>query len=1607
MRKIYIALLSLLFLFAWNSQSKAQVNTYGFVQSSGTYTPIAGTVVHASGWDDNVLSVAIPFSFTFNGTAYTSVYVSSNGFVSFGATAPSTVNYTPISSAATYSGVVSAFGRDLISNATTIDQTTIGTAPNRQFIVQWNNARRYNLGAVVGDVLNFQIILNETSNILSVVYGTCTATSTTALTCEVGLRGTTNTDYNNRSTTTNWNTTTGGGVNNASCTSSNTVMPASGLTFSWIPPGPCVPGSLGGGTTQGPAGTVCPGGSFTLSVTGSSFGTGLTYSWESSPDGSAWVATGTTTQNYTTSITTNTYFRRKISCSGTDAWSSSLLVSVSGAAATPFTENFASYATVFPPNCWTNSNPTYLGGLAPSAFGVGAGSARYNFFSSGSGTIMDLATFAFTAVPAGYRLTFDHAYATYTTEVDQLQILYSTNGGASYTNLATYLGGTSGPLNTFGGSGATTAVFSPTAAQWASKSISLPVGTNKIIFRGISGFGNNLYVDNITVEPIPPCLPPTGLTVTAISPTTATLSWTASASAPSNGYQWEVRTSGAGGSGAAGLVASGVTAAGVTTANATGLIANTAYNYYVRSDCGGSVFSTWAGGFAFLTPCNAIATPFTETFASYATTFPPTCWTRNNTTYLLGNAVSANGVGTGSAKFDFYDASTGTNLDLVTPLFTAVPAGYRVTFDHAYATFFGENDQLQIFYSTDGGATYTSLIIYDGGSGGPLNTGGAVLPAFTPTSDQWANKAVNLPAGTNRLRFRGISAFGNNLYVDNITVELIPSCLPPTVVRAISTTPTTALVSFTSPGTAFIVEYGPPGFVPGTTNTAGGGTVVLGASSPITVSGLTPSTAYDFYVRRICIPGVDYSTNVKATATTLCPATNIPYLQNFETSVPLTGFPTCTSMQDVNGNSGPTPNGGGGRWITNSVAQTYVSPNKSLWYIYDLGNAARGGDDWFFLQGLNLTGGTTYRVKAYYKSSDAPTWIEKFEIKYGTEAYSSAMTNLIYSHPGTNTNAASPFDSLIADFTPAATGVYYIGFHDISDPDQAFLFIDDISVKIAPVVDVGITGITLPSLTCPTNGVFIQATIRNYNTTTLDFSLHPVRVTATITGPLPTATLTALLNTGTLASGASMGIYLSPAYNFSSGGLYTIVTTTSTVVPGEDPETGNDANTTIVNVNPNPPVPVITPSAPQICAGSTVKLNTQFIPSPPPVTLPAFSSGTIAVAVPDASAVGATHTLTVSGVPAGATITAISVTLNMTHTWAGDMIFNLKAPNGNILNLDKYIGGTDAAGFNFAGTIISSTGVNPLTSAAAPRTGTFKPDAINTAVAVSTIQNPAGYVSNATGFAALYSVPNGAWTLAMADGVGGDVGTLTSWSITITYQVLTPVVTWTPVTGLYTNAAASAAYAGGDADSVWAKPVTTTTYTVTATTLAGCSSSATVTVTVNPLPVITIGSIPDTVCTSDPLIPLVATPVGGTWTGIGVSGSNFVPPATAVGTYTLTYSYTSPFGCTRTATKTIAVKDCPERIILLRDNAIILYPNPNTGRFNIRINSVLYNYLGMKVYTNNGILVRTQQFGGLAWGRVVPIDLTNLPGGVYMVKFYYDGGIRSSEKTFKVVIGND
>jgi hypothetical protein len=81
-----------------------------------------------------------------------------------------------------------------------------------------------------------------------------------------------------------------------------------------------------------------------------------------------------------------------------------------------------------------------------------------------------------------------------------------------------------------------------------------------------------------------------------------------------------------------------------------------------------------------------------------------------------------------------------------------------------------------------------------------------------------------------------------------------PDCGSPSALQAFATDVSALLLwSSPNPGSTFQVEYGPAGFAPGS------GTLITGASGvdgpPVTIGGLAPSTAYDFYVSEVCSSG--------------------------------------------------------------------------------------------------------------------------------------------------------------------------------------------------------------------------------------------------------------------------------------------------------------------------------------------------------------------------------------------------------------------------------------------------------------------------------------------------------------------------------------------------------------------------------------------------------------------------------------------------------------------------------------------------------------------------------------------------------------------------------
>ncbi len=249
--------------------SKAQVAGYSFSQSTGTYTPLSGgTVYGTSSTDDQrfvdpatpaggttTTGVGIPigFNFIYNLDTFDRIAINANGWISLGKSAltpsvnlSSTSSYnclasTSVITPAALRARVAGVGKDMQGRVGgTITVQTIGTTPNQVCVVEWANYRRY---SKTGDTLNFQIRLNETSNVAEVMFGkmvfdgSSTGTGTSAP--QLGLGGFAASDFNSRTTTTDWNNTTAATLNNQGCDINNgagVIYPVSGTDMAWTPP---------------------------------------------------------------------------------------------------------------------------------------------------------------------------------------------------------------------------------------------------------------------------------------------------------------------------------------------------------------------------------------------------------------------------------------------------------------------------------------------------------------------------------------------------------------------------------------------------------------------------------------------------------------------------------------------------------------------------------------------------------------------------------------------------------------------------------------------------------------------------------------------------------------------------------------------------------------------------------------------------------------------------------------------------------------------------------------------------------------------------------------------------------------------------------------------------------------------------------------------------------------------------------------------------------------------------------------------------------------------------------------------------------------------------
>lgn len=130
-----------------------------------------------------------------------------------------------------------------------------------------------------------------------------------------------------------------------------------------------------------------------------------------------------------------------------------------------------------------------------------------------------------------------------------------------------------------------------------------------------------------------------------------------------------------------------------------------------------------------------------------------------------------------SYRWDFFAINPNEYSEIIWEKLDFTNGSHQMTFDVAYATYSGgEQDQIEVFVSTDCGQNWTNV----------FNEAGSTLATHAPVGNNtryypsagaadWVTKVINLSAydGQSELmiKMRGTSDFGNSAYIDNINIS--------------------------------------------------------------------------------------------------------------------------------------------------------------------------------------------------------------------------------------------------------------------------------------------------------------------------------------------------------------------------------------------------------------------------------------------------------------------------------------------------------------------------------------------------------------------------------------------------------------------------------------------------------------------------------------------------------------------------------------------------------------------------------------------------------------------------------------------------------------------
>lgn len=407
------------------------------------------------------------------------------------------------------------------------------------------------------------------------------------------------------------------------------------------------------------------------------------------------------------------------------------------------------------------------------------------------------------------------------------------------------------------------------------------------------------------------------------------------------------------------------------------------------------------------------------------------------------------------------------------------------------------------------------------------------------------------------------------------------------------------------------------------------------------------------------------------------------------------------------------------------------------------------------------------------------SWI----VRVSTDCKQTWQDVFVINNSNRPTNQLTSYTVNLGQFAGKVIHVAFFASRTGSTSADYDFHLDNILIKNYPPIDISVVHLLAPAQDeCLTTTQQFTVKVMNTGLNPINLSSNPLTVQCFVSGPSGQHQTQTTVSSGIINPDDTMQVNVPSNINMTLQGTYTIQV--NITMPGD----GDINNNTLLTERSSfaPMIEITGPSF--ICDQQNAQLSTVVTnPGKGPITT--FANNTT-MNIPDNNTQGINSTIQINNASTVQASEIISITVNIQHTYVGDLVLQLRAPDNSSIMLCNRRGGS---GDNFTNTVFAMNGLMPIsqvTNAHAPFTGTFIPE---------------------QSFTDLTGSANGTWTLNVSDRQSSDVGQLLSWSITL--RVDNQIITYSWSTNENTP-------------QITVSPAQTTTYGLTVTDLNGCQTTA-------------------------------------------------------------------------------------------------------------------------------------------------------------------------------------